>query len=533
MIIATFALTFLHQSTPSHSQNEKFNMSYLFFGSPSTYITQVDKTKGSLDVVSPNYFDITETGDLAITWKLQTSFIDEMHRRGIRVVPFLANHWNKTAGKKALDRRDELAQEIANAVIKYKLDGVNVDIEGVDSSYRSQHTDFIRLLRKYLPADKEVSVAAAANPNGWNTGWHGFYDYYELSKYVDYIMIMAYDESWESPDSPIGPVSSIQFFERSVQYAINRGVPKDKIVAGLPFYGRMWKLDGPTASGKSITGMGLSSTRVEDLVDKFGGKVTLDDVTQSSFATFSIPQGQSYFINTTELTAGNYIIWYDNEPAIKAKLRVPSKYGIKGTGSWALNHETPETWDYYSLWLNSIFFRDVRSNHWAEANIKRISDLGWMTGTGSITFSPGKTLTRAEGAVTIVRALGKENITPKTYQFKDTEGHWAQKQIEIARELGYVTGKSPTTFDPSGPLTREELAKMFQNIFDYTVNLDMTNPFPDVVEEKWSYQPIMALYQQGILEGLPDGTFGPTVTSTRAVMAALMDRMQDDFQLIR
>lgn len=49
-----------------------------------------------------------------------------------------------------------------------------------------------------------------------------------------------------------GPVSSLSFFERSIQYAINQGVPKDKIVAGLPFYGRMWKLDGPTLEGKTL-----------------------------------------------------------------------------------------------------------------------------------------------------------------------------------------------------------------------------------------------------------------------------------------
>jgi spore germination protein YaaH/putative cell wall-binding protein len=327
-------------------------MSYLFLGAPNTFVSQVDKTKGSLHVVSPNYFDITAEGHLDVTWTLQTSFITEMHNRGIKVTPFLSNHWNKTAGINGLNNRDILAQEVAEAIEKYNLDGVNVDIEGVSHGYRDAHSDFIRLLRKYIPAQKEVSIAVAANPNGWTTGWHGFYDYKVLSQYGDYLMIMAYDESWESPDSPIGPVSSLQFFEKSIKYAINQGVAQDKIVIGLPFYGRIWKTDGPTLENRSITGMGISSTRVNPLVTKFQGTITYDERTQSPYASFKIPQGQHYFIGSTKLTEGNYRIWYENEQSISAKLAMPHKYRIKGTGSWALGHEIPETWTYYTAALN-------------------------------------------------------------------------------------------------------------------------------------------------------------------------------------
>lgn len=327
-------------------------MSYVFFGTLSSYVTQVDRTKGSLHMVSPNYFDINKEGQLEITWRLQNSFISEMQKRGIKVVPFLANHWNVTAGINGLNNREQLARDIAAAIELYNLDGVNVDIEGVGHAYRDAHTDFVRLLRKYIPSHKEVSVAVAANPNGWKTGWHGFYDYSALAQYASYLMIMAYDESWESPDSPIGPVSSKSFFERSIQYAINVGVPKNKIVNGLPFYGRMWKLDGPTLENRSINGMGLSSTRVEPLVTKFNGKIQFDELTQTPYATFTIPTGQNTFIGSTKLTEGNYVIWYENDKSIKAKLQLPKQYGIKGTGSWALAHETPDTWDYYTISLN-------------------------------------------------------------------------------------------------------------------------------------------------------------------------------------
>lgn len=511
------------------ARTELFNMSYIFFGSPNTYINQVNATKNSLHVVSPNYFDITKDGTLSITWTLQTSFIDEMHKRGKKVVPFLSNHWDSTAGINGLNQRKQLSADIAAAIEKYNLDGVNVDIEGVGAAYKDAHTDFIRLLRQAIPSHKEVSVAVAANPNGWTAGWHGFYDYKKISDYADYLMIMAYDESWESPDSPIGPVASISFSERSIQYAINQGVPKDKIVYGLPFYGRLWKLDGPTLENKAITGLGVSSTRVEPVVKQFRGNISFDDKTQSSYANFTIPQGQSYYIGSRKLTEGKYVVWFENERSLKAKLRLPAKYGIKGTGSWALYHETPDTWNYYTAWLNGKYFSDVKPGYWAENNIQYVSQQGWMLGTTSTTFSPTTNLTRAQGAVILVRALGKDNLTPKSYAFTDVKGHWAQKEIEVARELGYLHGVTPTRFAPNSLLNREQLATILNNIFKYDVSDQPSESvFIDMATTDWSYPAVFAIYQQGHIQGIGDGKFGPKKSTTRAEMAALMERMSAD-----
>lgn len=81
-------------------------------------------------------------------------------------------------------------------------------------------------------------------PKGWNTGWHGSYDYSALSKYADYLMIMAYDEHYQG--SPAGPVAGMEFVEESIKYALKH-VPKEKIVLGVPFFGRVW---GP---GRALT----------------------------------------------------------------------------------------------------------------------------------------------------------------------------------------------------------------------------------------------------------------------------------------
>jgi spore germination protein YaaH len=532
ILILILLASLLLPSTRFNAEESMFNMSYVYFGSPNTYVAQVDKTKGSLNVVSPNYFDINEQGELEVTWKLQTSFINEMHNRGIKVVPFLANHWNSTAGINGLKNREKLAQDIAKVIEQYKLDGVNVDIEGLGHSYRNDHNELIRLLRLYIPKHKQVSVSVAANPNNYQKGWHGFYDYKTLSDHSDYLMIMAYDESWEAPDSPIGPVASLSFSERSIQYAINQGVPKNKIVYGLPFYGRLWKLDGPTTEGMNITGRGLSSTRIEPLLNKFNGKSFFDEKSQTPYATFTVPKNQYDFVGSLKITEGEYIIWYENERSIKTKLRLPKKYDIKGTGSWSLHHETAETWDYYSLWLNNKFFADVPNGYWAEEDILHVSSKGWMNGATNTRFVPSGSLTRAQAALILVRALGYETSTPKEYQFKDTVRHNARKEIEVARELGMVKGISPTQFNPNAPVTRAQLATMLSNIFKYEATQNEPNPFSDVSTLNTHFDAIQAMSQKGYITGF-EGRFRPSDNSSRAQMATMMTRMTEEFEALK
>lgn len=430
-IAMIFAFSILVKSiTVTNAQSGLFNMSYLFFGSLSSYVSQVDQTKGSLHVVSPNYFDITQDGQLEVTWRLQNSFISEMHKRGIKVVPFLSNHWNATAGINGLNNRENLAREIAAAIEKYNLDGVNVDIEGVGHAYRDPHTDFVRLLRQYVPSHKEISVAVAANPNGWKTGWHGFYDYPGLAKYANYLMIMAYDESWEAPDSPIGPVSSISFFERSIQFAINSGVPKDKVVSGLPFYGRMWKLDGPTLENLSITGRGLSSIRVDPLVQEFNGTIQFDEKSQTPYATFTIPSGKHAFVGSTKLTEGKYVIWFEDERSVQAKLKLPNQYGIKGTGSWALAHEKPTIWNNYTYWLNN----QNPTPFWVENGpmaLVRATTVNLRTG-GSLSSSVIKTLP----SNTNVKITGEPTYSDNQYWYPvglidGTQGYVSATYIDL------------------------------------------------------------------------------------------------------
>lgn len=327
------------------SEDQAFNMGYLYFGNSEQFLEAVQQTKGTINAVSPTYFNLNADGTLNLTTQVDRHFIAAMQANGVRVVPFLSNHWDRAVGEMALENREQLAEQIAEAVRIYNLDGVDVDIENVTDEYRDEYSDFVRLLREKLPEGKEVSTAVAANPNGWTEGWHGSYDYADLATNSDYLMIMAYDESYSG--GPPGPLASVGWVEKSIQYAIAQGVPKDKIVLGIGHYGRYWK------EGASYGGYGISNQQIKEAVERYNGTVTFDEASQSPKAVFTIKEGDptiNVYGNT--LGPGTYTVWFENERSIRAKMDLVEKYGIKGTGNWGMEQENPEFWDAFSGWVD-------------------------------------------------------------------------------------------------------------------------------------------------------------------------------------
>lgn len=494
--------------------NPVFNMTYSYFETGSGLIQTLERTGDVLDVVSPGYFDLTQDGNLKLTSHFDPYSIKEMQKKGFKVVPFLANHWDRDVGRAALKNKDLLIKELVTIINEYNLDGVNVDIENITHEDRNNFTIFIKELREALPKDKEVSVAVAANPKGYTSGWHGAYDNKALANYVDYIMIMTYDENYDGDSTP-GPVASIQFVENSIIQML-REVPSSKIVIGLPFFARSWKNDG------SIKGKGISLIRVNELIHKYNGSVTFDSNSKSPRAIVNIAGYER------DLTRGTYTIWFENEESILNKLELIEKYNLKGAGSWSLHQATQDIWDVYNQWSDgSQIYLDV-DNGWAKAPILAISDKGWMIGTRDYYFEPNSPLTRAQAATLLVRILELENNSINTPYFSDVSNkHWAKKDIEIVANHGLMNGKGGFVFAPDEYMTREEIATLFSRLLKISPTYNGYNPFKDVDSNKWSYPYIISMTEKEIFEGFEDNTFRPTANITRAQMATLLDRIKD------
>jgi spore germination protein YaaH len=539
VILAAISIHGSSTADPLQADGKRFNMSYIYFGNTASYTGYVDNTKGSLDHIAPSYFDLNKDGTLKITGAVDKSFISAMHNRGIKVTPFLSNHWDRDSGVNALNNAQVLSSQIADAIAKYDLDGVNVDIENMTEKERDKYTELVRLLRSKLSSDKSVSVAVAANPYRISSGWHASYDLAALKKYSDYIMLMAYDQHYQGytdATGGAGPVAGYGFVEQSVKEALKE-VPANKLVLGIAFYGRFWK------QGEVYGGYGVSNNTVEALVSEFKGKVVFDNTQKSPKAVITIRKGdRKPVILGQQLDAGTYEFWFENEASIKRKLELVGKYDLLGTGSWSLGQETKSTWDYYSLWLDGRYFSDIQ-DHWAKASILNAMDKGWMNGVSSTGFMPDSPMTRAQAAALLVRALGIGTTSSQgKTAFSDITKHWARDEIEAAVRTGIMKGVGSGKFEPDAVLTREQMAVILDRLMGGAAAVGsndsigaagsaaqgdtLTVPFADVdpAVSLWSYEAVCRMAARGFLEGFPDGTFRPKDTIRRGQMAVLLER---------
>ncbi len=115
-------------------------------------------------------------------------------------------------------------------------------------------------------------------------------------------------------------------------------------------------------------------------------------------------------------------------------------------------------------------FPDVPSTaNYAEA-VNILTNLGIIKGADDGTFKPNNTITRAEVAAIMVRALNLEAL-PGTTVFTDVpENHWAAGEINAAYAAGVINGKGDGTFDPSGEVTYEQVLKMIVCALGYDLD---------------------------------------------------------------
>ena len=158
MIVAgALVLAMPFASASAQSSSAQYAMSYVYFGTAAEQIKNIARTGDTLDTVSPSYFDLNTDGSLKLNTP-SASFLDAVRKQGLKVVPFLSNHWDRAIGQKALQNTDRLVEQLADAVRQYGFDGVNVDIENVTQNERSQYTEFVRKLRAALPSSKSNGI---------------------------------------------------------------------------------------------------------------------------------------------------------------------------------------------------------------------------------------------------------------------------------------------------------------------------------------------------------------------------------------
>lgn len=140
--------------------------------------------------------------------------------------------------------------------------------------------------------------------------------------------------------------------------------------------------------------------------------------------------------------------------------------------------------------LTSNTYTDVPDDYWANTAISTMTGLGIVQGRSTTTFDPKAPITRAQFAAICARFdTGKSN---GEQTFSDIQGHWAEKYIQRAAELGWIKGFEDGTFRPDTYITRAQAMTMINRVLnripeDESDLLPGMNVWPDCNPGDWFY----------------------------------------------
>ena len=184
-------------------------------------------------------------------------------------------------------------------------------------------------------------------------------------------------------------------------------------------------------------------------------------------------------------------------------------------------------------------FSDIK-NHANKAAIEELASRGIINGMGKGTFAPNKTMTRAEFAAIVTRALGLP--AKDTKAFTDVpSSKWYAGYIGTANSSGIVNGVGSGKFNPDGTITRQEAAAMvaraaklcgLDTAMDAASIKDMLAQFGDYRGvASWAKEPLAFCYSAGILDQ-SDLNIEPTKAILRCEIAQMLYNMLVTSELI-
>ncbi|CAM4221764.1 hypothetical protein FHS16_000459 [Paenibacillus endophyticus] len=178
-----------------------------------------------------------------------------------------------------------------------------------------------------------------------------------------------------------------------------------------------------------------------------------------------------------------------------------------------------------------ITYLDIKG-HWAEENIERATEMGWINGYPDGRFAPQNEVTRAQFTTMLSRALALSSESDLAQPFKD-HGHipeYAKPHVSQAAAAGLVKGFEDATFRPSQWITRSEITVMLMRAVGYEDKMDLSPPLAyddaDQVPD-WAYPAIATATDIGIVKGRGNNKFAPGGYTTRAESVTLILRIVD------
>lgn len=280
------------------------------------------------NVISPTWFQFAdEAGNLSDLGN--KAYVDTAHQKGLQVWALISHNFTEPGlTAKVLSstaKRQHVIDQLIEKAAIYGYDGINIDIENIQTETSAVWVEFMRELYPQLKAAGiEVTVDVYMPSN-----WSSHYEREKIADLCDYFIVMAYDQHHLGSEEA-GSVAEIPWVEEGVKKNLEE-VPSEKLVLGIPFYTRLWKETANGLETRSYT-MGAAMAKVKE----WGVTPTLD-----------ANSGQPYAEKQVE--DGTYKIWLENSETIAARIEIANKYDLAGYGAWKLGLETLDSWDALAL----------------------------------------------------------------------------------------------------------------------------------------------------------------------------------------
>lgn len=169
-----------------------------------------------------------------------------------------------------------------------------------------------------------------------------------------------------------------------------------------------------------------------------------------------------------------------------------------------------------------VLFDDVPGNHPFAYEIAFLHEEGIINGYPDGTFRPNDPVKRSHAVAMIGRALNLDD-TPRNTGFRDVSAsHEFSGYIASAAEEEIIFGYPNNYFRPDWTVTRAQTAAMLDRALYFPDAPD--NNFRDMSESHYAFDAVSRLAYQGVARGYPDNTFRPDIEVTRAQFAAFLAR---------
>lgn len=318
----------------------------------NNYVSQMlAETKG-LTTIAPTWFSIADT-EGNMTSLGSADYVSYAHQSGLEVWAVLRdfhggiNSYDETCEVLSYtSRRTRLIDQVIAAAQELGVDGINLDFELISTQCGEHYVQFVRELSVRCRQNGLVFSVDNYVPQPYNE----HYDLEEQGTVADYVIIMGYDEHTDS-SYEAGSVASLGYVEQGIADALEK-VPETKLIAGIPFYTRLWfetpKTEEELAAEagteaasypNKISSEALGMDEAQEALTNAGVQAQWDDNTRQNYAEW-------------EADGGTYKIWLEDNQSLEEKLKVISDNDLAGVAEWRLGWENASVWDLILQYIN-------------------------------------------------------------------------------------------------------------------------------------------------------------------------------------